>query len=141
MPAILYQYYSSWSNIVYYDCIGVYISHNGDFINPESNIAITDIGTTPSGHLVCVTDRQPCCRGQNNNNQVNNWKFPDGGWVMSHSSMPVNFKRDRSDAGEINLYRVSVSVTAPTGRFCCVALDAIGSMQTHCIYLGKSGVA
>ena len=117
--------------------VGVYITHNGVLIHPESNFAITDVGTVPNGHLVCVTDRQSCCRGQND--QVNNWRFPDGGWVMAHTSGPTNFRRDRSNEGGINLYRVNSDIISPTGRFCCVALDATGREQTRCIYLGKIG--
>lgn len=125
--------------IIVHDYIGVYISHNGVLIVPESNLAITAIETSTPGHLICVTDRKPCCRGQNN--QVNNWKFPDERWVMTFSSIPAptDFRRDRSNAGEINLYRANIGVTSPTGRFCCVAVDATGREQMHCIHLGKRG--
>lgn len=117
--------------------VGVYILHNGILIDPESNLAITAIGIVPSGHLICVTDKKPCCKGQNDHS--NNWIFPGGGWVMSYSSMPMptDFRRDRSNAGEINLYRLNTDVTSPTGRFCCVAIDATETEQMHCIHLGK----
>ena len=55
---------------------------------------------------------------------------------MPYSSGPTNFRRDRGTAGEINLYRVNENIMSPTGRFCCVAFDAIGTKQTHCVHLG-----
>ena len=39
---------------------GVYISHNGVFIEHDSSILITDIGTSSPHELVCTTDKTPC---------------------------------------------------------------------------------
>ena len=71
---------------------GVYISHNGVFIEHDTSILITDIGTSSPHQLVCTTDRTPCCTTSG----AGNWFYPDGGLVM-HTSISQEFGRDRSD--------------------------------------------
>ena len=115
---------------------GVYISHNGVFIEHDSSILITDIGTSSPHQLVCNTDRNPCCTTPT---RVGNWFFPDDRAVVSigNNPPPTEFYRDRSDNGEINLYRLSSDVMSPTGMFCCRVPDASGVEQRVCVNVGE----
>ena len=112
---------------------GVYISHNEVFIEPDSSILITDIGTSSPHQLVCTTDRTPCCISPNT---AGDWFYPNNARVM-HTSASQEFGRDRSDNGEINLYRRDSDVMSPTGRFCCRVPDASGVEQTVCVNVGE----
>ena len=114
-------------------CPGVFISHNGALIKHDSNILITDIGTSSPQQLVCTTDRTPCCKAHNT---AGDWFYPGGGLVM-HTGILQEFGRDRNANGEINLYRANSSVMSPTGRFCCRVPDANGVEQTVCVNVGK----
>ena len=111
---------------------GVYISHNGVFIEHDSSILITDIGTSSPHQLVCNTDRTPCCM----NSRAGNWFYPDSALVM-HTIASQEFGRDRSDNGEINLYRRDRDVMSPTGRFCCRVPDASDVERTVCVNDGE----
>ena len=114
---------------------GVYLSHNGVFIESNSTILITDIGTS-SPHdkrLVCTTDRSDCCRGMDG---VADWLFPGGG-VVPHTSVAQTFGRDRNNNGETNLYRVNNDVMSPTGRFCCRVLDDTGTNHRPCVVISE----
>ena len=111
---------------------GVYISHNGVFIEHDSSILITDIGTSSPHQLVCDTDRTSCCM----TSRTGEWLYPNGELVM-HTSASQEFGRDRSDNGEINLYRRDSDVMSPTGRFCCRVSDASGVEQTVCVNVGE----
>ena len=99
----------------------------------DSNILITDIGTSSPHQLVCNTDRTPCCISPN---IAGDWFYPDGEHVM-HTSASQEFGRDRSDNREINLYRGNSDVMSPTGRFCCRVPDANGVEQTVCVNVGE----
>ena len=121
------------TNTVIYDHVGVYISHDGEFIEPDSNILITNIGTAPPQQLVCTSDRMPCCHTP----QYGEWKFPNGNQVVHITEGAVAFSRNRDNVGNINLFRVSSDVMSPTGRFCCEVEDAIDMNQTVCVNLGE----
>ena len=114
---------------------GVYLLHNGVVIEPNSNIFITDIGTIPPHHLVCLTDRNPCCRHPH----TGNWMFPNATVVGPIGSYPrpAHFYRNRSLNGEINLYRVSSDIISPTGRFCCQVPDVTNINHTLCVNVGE----
>ena len=119
---------------------GVYISHNGVFIEHDSNILITDIGFAGASsphQLVCTTDKTPCCKTPPT--RFGNWFFPDDKAVVSMGNIPrpTEFYRDRNNNGEINLYRVSSDVMSPAGRFCCRVPDASGVEQTVCVNVGE----
>ena len=120
-------------NIIY---TGAYLSQNGRFIEPNSSIPITDIGTSSPQQLVCTSDRKPCCRDQP---QYGEWKFPDGSQVIHISERPVPtaFHRNRDNDGNVYLYRVSSDIMSPTGRFCCEIEDATHMNQTICVNLGE----
>ena len=112
---------------------GVYLSLNGTFLTNNSNVLITDIGTT-SQPLVCTTDRRPCCRGTNANGE---WLFPNNGSHVPLMSVATSFFRNREDNGEVNLLRLNSDVMAPTGKFCCRVLDATSSDKTVCANIGE----
>ena len=116
---------------------GVYIYHDGDIIEPNSNILITDIGNSQPNRLVCITDRKPCCRGSNT---TGDWIFPDGTKVpdlLTTEGVPAQFYVERGFSGDINLYRVSDDIITPTGRFCCRVPDAINVTHTVCVNVGE----
>ena len=121
--------------LFYYAYAAVYLSQSGRFIEPDSNILITDIGTSPPQQLVCTSDRKPCCQDQP---QYGEWKFPDGNQVKHITEgQPATFHRDRNNGGNVNLYRVSSDVMSPNGKFCCEIEDATHMNQTLCVNLGK----
>ena len=64
------------------------------------------------------------------------WFYPNNARVM-HTSVSQEFGRDRSNNGEINLYRGKSDVMSPTGRFCCRVPDASGVEQTVCVNVGE----
>ena len=124
-------------NHVYLNVIGVYLSLNGVYLTNNSNVLITDIGTT-SQPLVCTTDRIHCCRGPYRNGE---WYYPEQDQLLPVPSMyggTTTFYRNRSLSGEINLFRWSSHVTYPTGTFCCVVQDAVDVTQTVCANIGES---
>ena len=112
-------------------CVGTYLSHNGVVIEPNSTFLIADIGISSSqSHLVCTTDRMPCCENQNDGH----WRFPNGTAVTEQSSM---FQITRLNNGSINLFRTDNNVTSPTGGFCCEVQDAVGVNMMLCIDIGE----
>ena len=69
--------------------------------------------------------------------RVGDWLYPNDDRVVAHTSDLQKFGRDRSDNGEINLYRRDDEVISPTGRFCCRVPDASGVEQTVCVNVGE----
>ena len=115
--------------------LGVYLSLNGVVIESDSNVVITDIGTSQHP-LVCTTDRIPCCVSINN--RAGEWIFPNGTDVPTLGTDPAQFYRNRGSSGEVSLYRVCDDVITPTGRFCCRVPDAIfGVNRTVCANVGE----
>ena len=113
---------------------GVYLFLNGVVIKPESNVFITNIGTSPQTQLICITDKNPCCTGPN---AAGEWVFPDGTNVSVMNNSPTQFYRNRGSSGQVNLYRVNDDVITPTGRFCCRVPDAIDFNRTVCVNVGE----
>lgn len=113
-------------------CSGVYLSHNGSVLKPNSNIFITDIGTSSQDQLavICTTDRMPCCQDPP---QHGEWKFPNGSLVNDQST----FRRNRDNNGNVILFLVSGEVMSPTGRFCCEVEDATATDRSLCINVGE----
>ena len=115
---------------------GVYLSLKGEFIEADSTVRITDIGTSadiPNGALQCITDWIPCCRSQNP--RRGEWYLPSG-VLVRESRSDSEFYRNRGDNGEVYLNRPSV-VISPTGRFCCEVADATSTNQTVCVNIGE----
>ena len=113
--------------------LGVYLSHNGTVLESNSNIIITDIGTSSQHQLEVIhtTDRIPCCQDPP---QHGEWIFPDGTLVTEQST---TIRRNRDNNGKVTLYRVSSEVMSPTGRFCCSIEDATATNQILCANVCK----
>ena len=86
-------------------------------------------------HLVCTTDRMPCCQDQP---QFGEWYFPNGSQVKHRADGAVAFHRSRDNDGNVNLFRTHHNVTSPTGRFCCEVEDATRTNQTLCVNICNS---
>ena len=114
--------------------MSISLSINGVVIQPDSNVVITDIGTSQQHQLVCITDKIPCCTTPN---RAGEWIFPNGSTVPTMGANPTQFYRNRGSSGEINLYRVNDDVITPTGRFCCKVPDAIDEVHNICVNIGK----
>ena len=126
---------------IYHSCtlilstVGVYLTLRGESIGTNSNVNIRNIGLSsdnPNGALQCITDRNPCCKG---NPRLGEWYLPDGGIVQERQST-TEFYRNRGTSGEVFLNRPSVTMS-PTGQFCCEVADYSGNNQTVCVNIGE----
>ena len=119
--------------------VGVYLSLNGVYLEPNSDVPILEIGTSSNDGfpLVCTSDRMPCCRSLP---QYGEWYFPNGSQVVHITEGAVRFHRNRDDSGNINLFRVNNSVTSPLGHFCCEVEDIRHTNKTVCVNLGESSL-
>ena len=61
------------------------------------------------------------------------WYFPNGSIVTYASQGAVTFRTNRNDDGNVSLFRLSNSVSSPTGRFCCEIKNSTDHNQTLCI--------
>ena len=110
---------------------GVYLILNGMNVQNNSCISAHDIGTAPPHQLACITDRVPCCSGPP----------PHGDWY-NEQAQPVDssmYHINRTDEGEINLFRLSQDVIVSAGgRVCCRVDDFTGVFHTAfaCVNLG-----
>ena len=109
---------------------------NGEIIPSHRRaLSITDIGTElPEQPIVCTSDRMPCCLDPP---KYGEWKFPNGNQVIHITEGAVAFHRNRDNAGNVNLFRVSSDVMSPTGRFCCEATDSTDTNHTLCVDISK----
>ena len=121
-------------NVMHY--AGVYLSLKGVVYPNNSVILITEIeqtNTTSNNGLQCITDRRPCCTSPP---RAGEWFFPDGG-IVPIQSVATLFYRNRGDDVTVNLNRLNNDVMMPTGRFCCVVLNANDVNQRVCANIGK----
>ena len=117
-------------------CVGVYLFFKGTLIQNDSTILINVIQTTINQpHLVCTTDRVPCCQDQP---QYGEWYFPNGSQVKHRTEGAVAFHRSRDNDGNVHLFRVRDNVTYPVGKFCCEVEDATRTNQTLCVNICNS---
>ena len=79
----------------------------------------------------CITDKMPCCRGEN----IGEWQFPNGTAVPLIGSATTFYRNRGSGDGAVNLNRLN-DVMMPTGRFCCVVPDATNTDVTMCAIIG-----
>lgn len=114
--------------------LGVYISRNGVVLINGSYILISDIGVSCANHLVCTSDKIPCCQDVPRFGQ---WYFPDGRSVSFITEAPTTFHRNRDNDGNVNMFRVHRDVMSPIGRFCCEIEDATSTNQTLCVNVGR----
>ena len=102
----------------------------------DSTIGITVVGTSETQpHLVCTTDRIPCCQKQP---QYGEWYFPNGSQVIHNSEGAVAFHRNRDNEGNVHLFRTHYTIKSPVGRFCCEVEDSAGTNQTLCVNICNS---
>ena len=104
----------------------------------NSVILITEIGETndtSNNGLQCITDRRPCCATVPNRH--GEWFFSDNGVVPNEASA-TTFFRNRGDDRTVNLNRLNSDVMMPTGRFCCMVLDATDVNISTCVTVSKS---
>ena len=118
--------------ILLYTHTGVYLSLKGTVYANNDAIPITEIGTTSSTGLQCITDRMPCCAGP----QIGQWNFPNGTHVPMQSNV-ATFYRNRGDDGTVNLNRLNTNIMMPTGLFCCEVPDAVGDVQRLCTNISE----
>ena len=113
--------------------LGVYLSLGGTVGWQNNTCASTsDIGSSPTNQLACVTDKVPCCLTQGQ------WYYPNGSQVR-HSSESLDqtpFYVERTNEGSITLLRLSDAME-PYGEFCCRIADAADVTHTLCIDLGE----
>lgn len=115
---------------------GAYLALRNQFIANNTQINLRSIGLSsdnPSGALQCITDRKPCCFGQDP--MLGWWYKPNGMVVHWNTSDEVLFG-SRGDNGEVYLNRPNGVTRIPTGRFCCVIPDATDTNQTLCVIIG-----
>ena len=101
-------------------------------------ILITEIGetnATSNKGLQCITDRRPCCATLPNRH--GEWFFPNGSNALGVAQNPTSFFRNRGDDGTVNLNRLNSDVMMPTGRFCCMVLNATSTDVTVCADIGE----
>ena len=97
-------------------------------------ISISDIGEGDDA-LLCVTDLKQCCRRNqtlNSSGVLGDWYYPNGTRIVSGDM----FRRNRNRS-VVRLHRM-VSITAPTGQFCCKVPDATYENVTICINVTES---
>ena len=102
----------------------------------DSTIGITVLGTAEiQPHLVCTTDRMPCCQDQPHYGE---WYFPNGSQVKHKTEGAVAFHRNRDNDGNVHLFRTHYTIKSPVGRFCCEVEDATHTNQTLCVNICNS---
>lgn len=97
---------------------GVNYSNNND-----SEIAITDIGSSDEESLLCFTDTPDCCHGDN---RMGEWYFPNTTKVKTEGA-GESFYRNRGPS-VVRLHRRH-NIMMPTGEFCCEIPDIDGMIQ------------
>lgn len=114
----------------------MYLSHNGNLLQPGSTIFTTDVGTQFHQYeqLVCTTDKMPCCQDPNQNGE---WFFPDDTQVMNINEKPTTFYSSRDHHGNVNLVRLNNTIHLQTGNFCCRIQNATGMDQELCVNIGE----
>ena len=107
----------------------MYLYHNVNIIQNNSDIFFTQIGTSSGDPLVCTSDRMPCCLAAP---QYGEWKFSDGSQVKHVTERLSTFHRNRDNSGNVNLFRVNNDVSQ-AGIICCEIPDATDTNQTLCV--------
>ena len=104
--------------------IGIYFQLNGVNYTNNSEVNITNIGSTDEQSLLCITDNPNCCG--NPMNRMGEWYFPDMSTVRTEGEGD-SFFRSRGPS-VVRLYR-RYNVMMPTGDFYCEVPDARGVNQ------------
>ena len=121
----------SVTSILYSVILGIYFQLKGVNYTNNSEVIITDIGSSDDESLLCITDKTDCCE---NPNRMGEWYFPDMSMVRVNGSGD-SFFRNRGPS-VVRLHRRH-DVTMPTGDFYCEVPDANGVDQR--IYIRVEG--
>ena len=119
----------------------MFLSLNGVIVPNNGYVLASSIGGIGDG-IVCNTDRNDCCRAQDNPNRgvQGHWYDPEGNEVgsftMEHDKEPSQqfFARNR-DRGIVRLYRGG----NPSEReqFCCEIPNTSRDTETHYVNIGE----
>ena len=115
---------------------GAYLALQNQFIANNTQINLRSIGLSsdnPSGALQCITDKKPCCFGQD---PMLGWWYKPNGMVVHWNTSDMVLFGSRGDNGEVYLNHPNGVTMIPTGRFCCVIPDATDTNQTLCVIIG-----
>ena len=103
---------------------------SGQRYDSHSLVILTDIGEGDTAALLCLTDREMCCRGSDGG-AGGDWYYPDGGLVpFAFGGTSIYQTRG---ASRVRLNRRN-DAQSPTGVYRCDVLDASGTNQS--IYVG-----
>jgi hypothetical protein len=120
-------YLSSNNPITEVLCAGVYIQLNGQVVEGNGSVNISDIGENDTA-ILCMTDKEGCCGIHPG--RAGEWYYPNTSRIGTKGS-DEDFYRDRGE-GVVRLNRRN-NATMPTGLFCCEIPDMNDVMQRICI--------
>ena len=110
--------------------IGFALQLSGQRYGNNSLVTLTDIGEGDAAALVCLTDREICCRASDGGLH-GDWYFPDSGLIPDGFGNATIY-RNRG-ARRVRLNRRN-NAQSPTGVYRCEIPDASGTTQS--IYVG-----
>ena len=126
---------SDTNNVEITTIAGVYLTLKGQHYGNGSSILIGQIGEGDGAALLCVTDLDQCCHGDDTGGRgVGEWLYPNGLLVQVEGSGD-DFYRSRG-LGIVHLNRRN-NAMSPIGQFCCVVPDATSTNKTTCINIGE----
>ena len=111
--------------ILYSIKIGIYFQLNGVNYTNNSEVNITNIGSTDEESLLCITDNTGCC-----GRIIGEWYFPNRSTVRTEGEGGSFYKNRGPHV--VRLHRRH-NVMMPTGLFCCEVPDAEKVTQRVCI--------
>ena len=108
---------------------GSYLSLRGNIIANNSYLSIVDIGDRSNGQaaLLCVTDISQCC-----NRRM--WLFPNGSEIITNGGRIYS---NTDTIGTLSLNRRN-NAMAPSGLYCCKAINTNGNITKICANISKS---
>jgi hypothetical protein len=98
-------------------CLGVHIHLNGETIEGNESVSITDVGENDAA-VLCMTDKEECCIYPPG--RAGEWYYPSNE-VVGHMGTVGDFYRNRG-RGVVRLNRRN-NAMMPTGSFCCEIPD------------------
>ena len=93
-------------------------------------MTLTDIGEGDTAALLCLTDREQCCRTRDGN-AAGNWYFPNGSQVQAGAGSGSIYRTRNASRVQLNREDAAQS---PTGVYRCEVPDANGTDRS--IYVG-----
>ena len=110
--------------------LGTALQLSGQRYSNNSLVTLTDIGEGDTTALLCLTDREQCCRARDGN-PAGNWYFPNGSQVQAGAGSGSIYRT--RDASRVLLNRED-SAESPTGVYRCEVPNANGTDRS--IYIG-----